>query len=357
MTSLFSNGRNAAIFCLHIGLVGHAYALKIGVESDVVTNKGVLTNDYWKNQQPKTNPSRVVGYSDVRLFSEWEINDRPFFLEKRKLQTFVGNTNSLSMAAQEKVSTQILPPGKYGIDAKLNSYEWNGVGARFISKGLAGFNWQLSPKVVQLKNFKKGAGIGELEVSASDGNLTGTLERESSRAYGPLLHEQPVSSTLGFLLDASFATFWSGVNLEGEISNAYSYLRVDQAHFSERSYQVVESSGEIQFSKTPSLTGRYGQRDRLYRIPQIAKLSISKDNNESYRGGVLSMDGYAMPWLGVRLAKGGQVIEVDTYAFENLTLKYQIKNFVIRKLTLGVSVSSGLHAKPQVRLQLLTVDL
>jgi hypothetical protein len=360
MTSKLSNGRYAAIF-LTLSL-SSSFALaqsSIRLSAESASNHGVLTTDYWASQKIDQQPAHVMGYSDVSVRGSWTINEQSMFVERRRTQTYVGGANALMLAAADNLDTKSQPSGQYPISAKLKQFEWDALGLTFKSKSnfYEGLSWQLEPKLAKLRQFKTGSGEGVLNVAPDNSALNGTIHRESNSSYGYLMNARPLDMGYGASADAAVKLdLQQALSLTLDVKNIWSRFDVPGAYVNDRSYQVVQTAGEIKFSQTPSISGTYGQQGHLYRVPTIYKVGLSKDAPLSYGGGVIGFDGQQMTWAHVGYQTGLNHFDVTTYAFDNLAVSYRRDNLFVKGVSVGVVLLSGLSGKPTLQLQTAIYD-
>lgn len=355
MTSKLSNGRYAAIFLtLSLAPCFVLAQSSIRFSAESASNRGVLTTDYWRTEKLETTPEHVVGYSDVSLRGSWVYQEHSLFVERRRTQTYVGDANALMLAAADNINTKSQPSAQYPISAKLNQYEWDALGLTLkgISPFYDGVSWQFEPKLAKLRQFKTGTGEGTLTVAPDNSSLNGSIHRESSSPYGYLINSRPLDMGYGASADASVKLdLQQAMFLTLDVKNIWSHFDVPGAYVNDRSYQVVQTAGEIKFSQTPSISGTYGQQAHVYRVPTIYKLGLSKDAPLSYGGGVIGFGGQQMTWAYVGYQTGLNRFDVTTYAFDNLAVSYRRDNLFVKGVSVGVVLLSGLSGKPTLQLQ------
>ena len=359
MSSKFSNGRYAAIFLtLSVAPCFGLAQSSIRYLAESASNRGVLTTDYWATQKLDLSPSKVIGYSDVSIRADWAIKEQGMYIERRRTQTFVGDANALLLAAADNLNTQSQKSGRYPINAKLQQFEWDAMGLTFQGKsdGYDSVSWQFEPKLAKLRQFKSGDGDGVLAIAPNNSTLNGVIHRESSSSYGYLTNSRPLDMGYGATADAKVRFDLKPWALTLDVKNIWSRFDVSGAYVNDRSYQVVQSAGEIKFSQTPSISGTYGQESRIYHVPTIYKLGLSNDSPLSYGGGVLGFDGQHMPWAHVGYQTGPNHFEATTYAFDNLAISYKRDHLFIKGLSVGVVLLTGLGGKPALQLQTVIYD-
>jgi hypothetical protein len=355
MTSKLSNGRYAAIFLtlsLSSCFVLAQSSIRFSAES--ASNRGVLTTDYWKSEKIDALPAHVIGYSDVSMRGSWEYKEQSLFVERRRTQTYVGGANALMLAAADNLDTKSQTSGQYPITAKLKQFEWDALGLTLKgqSDSYQGVRWQLEPKLAKLRQFKTGTGEGALTVAPDNSSLNGTIHRESSSSYGYLINSRPLDMGYGASADASVMfDLQQAFSLTLDVKNIWSRFKVPGAYVNDRSYQVVQSAGEIKFSQTPSISGIYGQQGNVYRVPTIYKLGLSNNAPFSYGGGVIGFEGQHMSWAHVGYQTGLNHFDLTTYAFDNLAVSYRRDDLFIKGMSVGVVFLSGLSGKPTLQLQ------
>jgi hypothetical protein len=359
MTKILLNGRNAAIFLI-ISLtpcLGLAQS-SLRYQTESASNHGILTNDYWAAQRLSSQAFSVIGYLDVSIRSDWAIQEQPVFIERRRVQTFTGNSNALMLAAVDKLDIKTLATNQYPIRAKLDQFEWDALGVAFAGKNnlIEGFSWQLEPKLAKLKQFKSGDGEGTLSIKSDNSSLNGSLHRESNASYGPLLQSKPLEMGYGTSADAMAQLNFQSWVLRLNVKNIWSKFDASGAYASDRSYQVLQSAGDIKFSQIPSVTGVYGQQDRTYKVPAIYKIGLLNEAPFSYGGGVIGFDGQQMTWAQVGYQIGANRFGATTYAFENLAIDYRRDDLFIKGLSVGLIFQTGLSAKPSLQVQTIIYD-
>jgi hypothetical protein len=125
------------------------------------------------------------------------------------------------------------------------------------------------------------------------------------------------------------------------------------AYFNERTYQISTQSGNLVFSKTPSLTGTYGQENRILHLPRIIKSTVSQENSDSNWSkhfGVISLEDGHIPWAGVGYTQGNSAIKIATYALNNIFVSYEKRNFLIANLGFEITIGTALQGKNQITL-------
>lgn len=357
MLKQLQNGRLAAIFFILCISVPTTQAQSISLQTQAISNKGILTDDYWRGQPFETTSRKVIGYIDTSLKADWVMRDRTYFVERRKVQTFVGNTNALSMAANDELNTSDLATGNYPIKAELRQFQWDAVGTRLQGQlQNERTTWSVEPKFAKLRSFKSGEGAADLTIGATQSELTGQVHRQSGQSYGPLTNSKTMDMGYGASVDAALVSKFEGLHFEATMQNVFSYFQVTSGYFSDRSYQVIKGQDGIKFSQTPSITGAYGQRNLTYHVPRIYRLGLSSQQDQGLSGGVLGVDTHAMPWLGWTQPFGQQMLQATTYGFDNLTLAYRYHNIMASGLSAGLSLSSGLKGKPYAQIQFIKLN-
>ena len=327
--------------------------------SQSFSNHGILTKGYWATQEIELRPTNTTGYNDVNLRASWPVKDLSMFVERSLVQTYVGGSNALSLAASDSFDTNSQASGQYPINLNIQRFEWDSLG--FSVKGKSdsyeGISWKLEPKIVTLRAFKSGNGDAILAIGSNINTLNGTLHRESNSSYGYLVNPAQLDMGYGASADAFLKIdLQPAITLAFDVKNIGSRFIVHGAHENDRSYQVVQSAGQIIFSQVPSISGTYGQKKIDYRLPIFYKVGLSKDGPLSYGAGVIGFDSEKMGWARIGFRTGLNQVDVTSYAFNNLEVTFRRDNFFVKGLSVGFVFLTGFSGKPKLQLQTAIYD-
>lgn len=327
--------------------------------SQSFSDRGVLTKGYWAAQEISLSPTKTIGYSDVNLRASWPVKDQSMFVERSLVQTYVGGSNALSLAARDSFDTNSQASGQYPINVNIQRFEWDSLG--FSVKGKSdsyeGISWKLEPKIVTLRAFKSGNGDAVLAIGSNINTLNGTLHRESNSSYGYIVNPAQLDMGYGVSADAFLKIdLQPATTLAFDVRNIGSRFIVHGAHANDRSYQVVQSAGEIKFSQLPSISGTYGQKNNDYRVPTFYKIGLSKDGPLSLGAGVIGFDSEKVGWVRIGYRTGLNNFDVTTYAFNNLEVTFRRDNLFVKGLSVGLVFLTGFSGKPKLQLQTVIYD-
>jgi len=241
----------------------------------------------------------------------------------------------------------------------IQRFEWDSFGLSLKGKSdsYEGISWKLEPKIAKLIAFKSGVGDAVLAMGATTNTLNGTLHRESNSSYGYLANPAQLDMGYGASADAYLKIdLQPAMTLAFDVKNIGSRFIVHGAHVNDRSYQVVQSAGEIKFSQVPSISGTYGQKKIDYRLPIFYKVGLSKDGPLSFGAGVIGFDSEKMGWVRIGFRTGLNQVDVTSYAFNNLEVTFRRDNFFVKGLSVGFVLLTGFSGKPRLQLQTVIYD-
>ena len=348
------NGRLAAIFFLISFISTDTNASEIYGQIDSAINRGLLTDKYWRSQSLSTSSEKVLAYSDSKIGALIEIADQKIFVERRKIATLSTNTNSLLAASNADNALDSQTYGNYPLNASLKKFEFDAVGlvwGELLEQ--SNLRWSLAPKLLRLNSFSTGEGQGVLELTPTSQRLNGTVDRQGMSSYGFTTDPSPTQIGIGASVDVQLIWKYQNFMFDFDALNLASHIPTSGTYYNQRSYQVSTQSGSLVFSKTPSLTGIYGQADLTLHLPKILKSTISHqatDSNWSQYLGAISLHEGVIPWGGIGYIQGDSIFKVKSYALNNLFLMYEKKNFIISNLGFEVTVGTAFQGKSQVAL-------
>lgn len=321
------NGRRAAIFFIALWY-GAGYAQQISVTQDVMVNRGLLDDSYWKNQPLQSTSKRVVAYTDIGARAEWPLLGQALVVERKTINTLASNSNTLTLAAKDGAYASQVGNGATELQAQTKRYQFDALGVKFAGAGgQDSVQWSVSPKWIRLLDMREGDGAGVLTKNDTTLSLLGDLQRTGMTSYG--FQADPATPRLlnGGAVDLGLA-WTSGVwkfNLHAQ--HLYSKIPAQSLYFSHRVYNVNATTAQgITYSNVPSLSGTYGQRDMSLSLPRIVKADVSYKSGLAgtwLKTGIVSVDGRNVPWLGWMIPVGGHEFELRNYELNNTQFTYR----------------------------------
>jgi len=321
------NGRRAAIFFISL-CCGAGYAQQLSVTQDVMVNRGLLDDSYWKNQPLQSTSKRVVAYTDIGARAEWPLLGQALIVERKTINTLASNSNTLTLAAKDGAYASQVGNGATELHAQTKRYQFDALGVKFAgAAGQDSVQWFISPKWVRLLDVREGDGSGVLTKDDTTLSLHGDLQRIGMTAYG--FQADPATPRLmnGGSVDVGLAWASGAWKFNATAQHLYSKIPAQSLYFSNRDYNVNATTAQgITYSNVPSLSGTYGQRDMSLSLPRIVKVDLSYKSRLAgtwLKTGIVSVDGRNVPWLGLMIPVEGHEFELRNYELNNTQLTYR----------------------------------
>lgn len=328
MTRNFSlNGRHAAIFFLWlIGCV--ASAQQVALTQDVMVNRGLLDESFWRNQALQSSARRVIAYTDVGVHAEWPIMGQALIYERKTINTLLSNSNTLAMVSRDGAYSSMMGNGALELQAQTKRYKFDALGAKLSTSSLdESLHWFVSPKWVRLLDMREAEGVGNFSKDDTSLSLQGDLQRAGLTSYGFQTDSTPPSLLSGGALDVGFAFESVTWRLNGSAQHLYSKIPAHALYFSNRTYNVNATTAQgIVYSSVPSLSGTYGQQDKSLSLPKIVKAEGAYKSGFAgawLKAGLVGVDGRYVTWLGAMFPVGGHELEIRNYELNNLQFTYR----------------------------------
>lgn len=351
MIAPVKNGRFAAIFFLWI-LAFNVSATDAEVYwlNEHAINRGLLDERYWQNGNWQAASPTVVTYMDMRLGAKANIGLHSLFVERRQVGTLITNVNSLTAAAQGSSALANSAFGSYPLNVRLRKFQFDAMGMSFSSKDHHALQWSVSPKILRLTSFSTGDGQGQLTLGGNSQQLSGAADRQGLSPFGFFNNPANPQISTGGSLDAQASWKSNDVMFRTEVTNWFSRIPVSNIHHSHTNYQLNVVGNALVFSDVPSLQGVYGQWDTTLRLPQIWKTSVShqrEDSGWTQSAGVISLEGGSILWAGLSYSRGDNTWMIRSHQLNNLFIRYEVKNMLVKQLTLEVTLGLADQHKHQ----------
>ena len=322
-----SNGRLAAIFFLVLVAVT-AHSQQISITQDMVVNRGLLDDKFWKDYSLRPESDRVIAYTDVGLQVGWQAFDQSFIYERKTINTLATNTNTLVLAARDGAYSSQLGNGQLALQAQTKRYKFDSWGLRWSRAWLSdSFVWAVSPKWIRLFDFREGNGVGSLVKDDVAMSLEGDLQRIGASSYGYQVDPAAMKFLTGGAVDAAVSWEDHSMKVSAQVQNLYSKVPVQSAFFSSRAYNVNATTAQgIAYSEVPSLRGSYGQQDMKLTLPRVVKTELAYKNGPAdlwLKTGVIGVDGRNLPWLGAMYSIKDHQVEIRNYELNNTQFFYR----------------------------------
>lgn len=322
-----SNGRLATIF-FQLFVAGAVHSQQLSIFQDVVVNRGLLDDAYWKAYSVRPHSDRVVAYTDMGIQLNWQAFDQSFSYEKKTISTLSTNTNTLVLAAKDGAYSSQLSNGQLALQAQTKRYKFDSWGMKWSRTWLNdSLVWNVSPKWIRLLDFREGNGVGSLSKDDSSMSLSGDLQRVGTSSYGYQVDPSATSFVNGGAVDAGMSWESSTWKAAAHAQNLYSKVPVRSAFFSNRAYNVNATVAQgIVYSDVPSLRGTYGQQDMNLMLPRIIKMELAYKNVLAdlwLKTGVIGVDGRNLPWIGAMYSVKAHQFEIRNYESNNTQVFYR----------------------------------
>ena len=335
----------SALFFTWAPIPGHALELIYGSEAYI--SRGLPLPSYWaEHSLNPEHPQKIWGLADNMYRAQQPLGDTNFdyFFERRKQSVLISNQTSMTLAAIERIPSN-LDTGNYLLNADAKTYYYDALGLNYhVSIDFAGLAFTVSPKVINLYNFKHWIGDGNLQVGNNSGLLTGELDRFSMNSYGFDPKPQLLRTNTGLSMDIEIQKTIDQYDFNLIILNAFSNIFVENHFYSNRLYQVKTENNELAFSNTPSLTGFYGQTTQNFKLPRI--FQFRAEANTELQGfspmlGAHAYNGKASPWVGLKYQTVIATLKFQTSDGANFQINSEFKNILHKDLAVTLSMYLG----------------
>ena len=331
------NGRYATIF-FQLLFPAHLLAQQVSVSQDMVINRGLLDDKFWKDYPLHAQTERVIAYTDVGAAFSWKVFDQSFIYERKTINTLITNTNTLALSAREGAYSSQMNNGQIALQAQTKRYKYDSWGWHWTNASAhESFNWTITPKWIRLFDFREGDGLATLAKDDNTLSLHGDLSRSGTSSYGYDSNPAKVNFLNGGAIDISMQ--WESQSLKAvtQVQNFYSKIPVQSAYFSNRNYNINATTAQgITYSEVPSLRGTYGQQDMQLSLPKILKAEVAYKNvmaNLWLKSGVVGIDGRNLPWIGAMYNLYDHQFEVKNYQMNNTQFLYRTPPFFKERLS------------------------
>ena len=328
---LLTNGRSAAIFflCLSASVITGAQTLSY--TNDAGASQGLLTNDYWARQNLTTESKAMTGFADSAVKAQAQVGSVGIFVEKRQQAVLHASQNVMVLAANNELDTGKLGNGAYPLEGELRKFEYMALGVKLGHwQSASELQWQWSPKIVKLDQFKLTQGVGQITIANNAAQLTAGAHSQGQETFAFDPFAKSLDIGYGFSNDASVAYKKDDWSFQWKGSNIYSSIQVNGLFFIDKNYRVNQANGKITSSDIPSLTGSYGQVNQKLKLPVINELAASHaPASSSWRqdlGVVVVMD-KVIPWAATAYQWHDYTIQAKTFHLQNLRLTLAKQNF------------------------------
>ena len=323
----FQNGRSATIFFLALSNLS-VDAQQLTITQDVMINRGLLDESFWRSQSIQATTHRVLAYTDVGVRAEWPVMGHALIYERKTINTLLSNSNTLTLVSKDGAYSSMMGNGGLDLQAQTKRYKFDALGVKFSGAALnESLLWGVTPKWVRMLNMREANGDGIFAKDDTSLSLQGNLQRMGLIPYGFQADSIEPKLMNGASIDVELAWESGPWKFNGNAQQAYSKLPAQALYFSNRTYSVNASASQgILYSTVPSLSGSYGQRDMQLSLPKIVKTDLA------YKTGVLGMwvktgligvDGHTVSWFGLMFNAGGHELELRTYELNNTQITYR----------------------------------
>ena len=342
----------SALFFMWAPIPGHALELIYGSEAYI--SKGLPLSSYWaEHPLALENSQKIWGVADNMYRAQQPLGDTSFdyFLERRKQSVLTSNQTSMTLAAIDRIPSN-LDTGNYSLSADARTYYFDALGLNYHgSIDFAGLAFTVSPKVINLYNFKHWIGDGNLQVGNNSGLLTGKLDRYSINSYGFDPQPQLLRTHTGFSMDIEIQKNIDQYHFNLIVLNAFSNIFVENHFYSNRLYQVKTENNELAFSDTPSLTGFYGQTTQNFQLPRIFQFRV--EENTELQGfspmlGAFAYNGMVSPWIGLKYQTLFATLKFQTSDGANFQINSELKNVLHKDLAIAFSMYLGQYRQREL---------
>lgn len=317
----------AAIFFISFCSLG-SYSQQVSLLQDVMINRGLLDDGFWKGQVLQSSSQRVIAYTDVGVRAEWPLMGHALVYERKTINTLMSNSNTLALVSREGAYSSMMANGGVALEAQTKRYKLDALGVK-IQGAIRGdsLRWFVSPKWVRVLDMREADGVGVLSKDDTSLSLQGELHRTGLTSYGFQADAVPTKLMNGGSLDAGVTWDSDMWKLSGNAQHLYSKLPAQSLYFSQRSYNVNASVAQgIIYSNVPSLSGTYGQRDTSLALPKIVKGEAGYKSGLGgtwVKAGLVGVDGRYVSWLGFMIPVSGHELEFRNYELNNIQLTYR----------------------------------
>lgn len=335
----------SALFYMWASIPGHA--LELLYRSETYISNGLPLTSYWAAHP--LNPvqsQKIWGVSDNMYRAQQPLADTNFdyFLERRKQSVLASNQTSMTLAAIDRIPSN-LETSNYSLSADAKTYYYDALGLNYHGNiDFAGLAFTLSPKVINLYNFKHWIGDGNLQVGNNSGLLTGKLDRYSMNSFGFDPKPQLLRTHTGLGMDIEIQKSIGQHHINLIVLNAFSNIFVENHFYSNRLYQVKTVNNELAFSDTPSLTGFYGQTTQNFQLPRIFQFRV--ETNTELQGfspmlGAFAHNRMVSPWVGLKYQTVFATLKFQTSDGTNFHINSELKNVLHKDLSIAFSMYLG----------------
>jgi hypothetical protein len=348
---------NTRIFILNLGLsffcdvkadeinfIDNNKTVSLEAKQSLESNYGLISDEYWNKKTLTSAPHNVIAAADSFARASFHYESVDIFVERKRIYTFVGSSNTLVIAANDSRHTN---NGAFPLSGAYRYFDYNAIGitAPKIFKNDT-LDWTVTAKLLRLNDFKTINGNGVLNYSSPNFSLTGNLQRTGTESPGFFVDPAATEMGYGYSIDGSVKFSKPDFELLIQLQNISSQIVVENYFLSNLVARSNQVGNSFIFSVVPKLSGNYGQSSTPLRLPIMSEIYLNSKFDPGIGVGFRGIDSNYYYFLRKKFDYKNFETSFESNSLNVFTITLARKNLFLPNLDVSVAATTTFETNP-----------